>query len=187
MPDSSKMPTSAPLVCVGSWAKNNIAPDDTLVRRRHALIANYPNGVGLYDLDSTRASRLVGDTVYGRAFRDGVYRVMVEAAQSAIDFMAGYGGSAALTQAAHRGLENRRVKRGCVMPGESPAVNAGAAPQRCRWQATQRPSPEAWPTGTCSRQTAIACGQRGWKGQPGGGFSRLGISPSTICGARCCS
>lgn len=33
-----------------------------------------------------------------------------------------YLGSAPLTQAAHRGLEDRRVKLGCIMPGESPAV-----------------------------------------------------------------
>jgi predicted AAA+ superfamily ATPase len=33
-----------------------------------------------------------------------------------------YLGSAPLTQAAHRGLEDRRVKLGCVMPGETPAV-----------------------------------------------------------------
>jgi predicted AAA+ superfamily ATPase len=33
-----------------------------------------------------------------------------------------YLGSAPLTQAAHRGLEDRRVKLGCVMPGESPMV-----------------------------------------------------------------
>ena len=33
-----------------------------------------------------------------------------------------YLGSAPLTTAAHRGLEDRRVKLGCVMPGESPAV-----------------------------------------------------------------
>ncbi|MCX8005588.1 MAG: DUF499 domain-containing protein, partial [Burkholderiaceae bacterium] len=33
-----------------------------------------------------------------------------------------YLGSAPLAQAAHRGLEDRRVKLGCVMPGESPAV-----------------------------------------------------------------
>lgn len=33
-----------------------------------------------------------------------------------------YIGSAPLTQAAHRGLEDRRVKLGCVMPGEAPAV-----------------------------------------------------------------
>ena len=77
MPDGSKMQTSAPLVCVGSWAKNNIALDDTLVSRRHALIDNDPNGVWLYDLGSTRASRLDGDAVHGRAFRDGVHRVMV--------------------------------------------------------------------------------------------------------------
>lgn len=33
-----------------------------------------------------------------------------------------YLGSAPLTQAARRGLEDRRVKLGCVMPGETPAV-----------------------------------------------------------------
>ena len=33
-----------------------------------------------------------------------------------------YMGSAPLTRAAHRGLEDRRVKLGCVMPGETPAV-----------------------------------------------------------------
>ncbi|GIX32370.1 MAG: hypothetical protein KatS3mg125_0326 [Lysobacterales bacterium] len=33
-----------------------------------------------------------------------------------------YLGSAPLVQAAHRGLEDRRIKLGCVMPGESPAV-----------------------------------------------------------------
>lgn len=33
-----------------------------------------------------------------------------------------YLGSAPLTKAAHRGLEDRRVKLGCMMPGESPSV-----------------------------------------------------------------
>ena len=33
-----------------------------------------------------------------------------------------YLGSAPLTQAAHRGLEDRRIKLGCVMPGEPPKV-----------------------------------------------------------------
>ena len=33
-----------------------------------------------------------------------------------------YLGSAPMQAAAHRGLEDRRVKLGCVMPGESPAV-----------------------------------------------------------------
>jgi predicted AAA+ superfamily ATPase len=33
-----------------------------------------------------------------------------------------YLGSAPLTQAAHRGIEERRVKLGCVMPGESPQI-----------------------------------------------------------------
>ena len=31
-------------------------------------------------------------------------------------------GSAPTTAAAHKGIEDRRVKLGCVMPGESPAV-----------------------------------------------------------------
>lgn len=33
-----------------------------------------------------------------------------------------YLGSAPMTAAAHKGLEDRRVKLGCVMPGESPAI-----------------------------------------------------------------
>src|SRR5450432_2832183 len=33
-----------------------------------------------------------------------------------------YLGSAPVTKAAHRGLEDRQVKLGCVMPGEAPAV-----------------------------------------------------------------
>jgi hypothetical protein len=33
-----------------------------------------------------------------------------------------YMGSAPLTQAAHRGVEDRRVRLCCVMPGESPAI-----------------------------------------------------------------
>jgi predicted AAA+ superfamily ATPase len=33
-----------------------------------------------------------------------------------------YLGSAPLTQASHRGIEDRQVKLGCVMPGESPAI-----------------------------------------------------------------
>ena len=60
-----------------------------------------------------------------------------------------YLGSAPTTAAAHRGLEDRRVKLGCVMPGESPAVFgdalrrlAAAATYLCQdgprfWYATQ--------------------------------------------------
>jgi hypothetical protein len=33
-----------------------------------------------------------------------------------------YLGSAPTTAAAHRGIEDRRIKLGCVMPGESPAI-----------------------------------------------------------------
>ena len=67
MPDGSKMQTSAQLVSIGSWAKNNIALDDASVSRRHALIANFPNDVWLYDLGSTRGTRLDGAVVTGRA------------------------------------------------------------------------------------------------------------------------
>ena len=77
MPDGSKMQTSAPLVSIGSWAKNDIALDDASVSRRHALIVNLPNDVWLYDLGSTRGSRLDGNAAPGRAFLDGVHRVMV--------------------------------------------------------------------------------------------------------------
>ncbi|MGQ9725322.1 MAG: DUF499 domain-containing protein, partial [Tepidimonas sp.] len=46
-----------------------------------------------------------------------------------------YLGSAPTAAAAHRGLEDRRVKLGCVMPGESPAV-FGDALRRLAAQAT---------------------------------------------------
>ena len=75
--DGSRTVTSAPLVSIGLWAKNDIALDDASVSRRHALIVNYPNDVWLYDLGSTRGSQLDGDAVHGRAFLDGVHRVMV--------------------------------------------------------------------------------------------------------------
>ena len=41
------------------------------------------------------------------------------------------------------------------------------------------PSPNAVIAGASSRQTSIASGQRGWKWQPAGGASGLGISPRT--------
>ena len=46
-----------------------------------------------------------------------------------------YLGSAPTTAAAHRGIEDRRVKLGCVMPGESPAV-FGDALRRLASEAT---------------------------------------------------
>ena len=76
-PDGSKMQTFAPLVSIGSWVKNDIALDDASVSRRHALIANFPNDVWLYDLGSTRGIQVDGDAVRGRAFLDGVHRVTV--------------------------------------------------------------------------------------------------------------
>jgi len=56
-----------------------------------------------------------------------------------------YLGSAPLTQAAHRGLEDRRVKLGCVMPGESPAI-FGDALRRLAGAATYlyQDGPRVW-------------------------------------------
>ncbi|MGH8642875.1 MAG: Swt1 family HEPN domain-containing protein [Burkholderiales bacterium] len=56
-----------------------------------------------------------------------------------------YLGSAPTTAAAHRGLEDRRVKLGCVMPGESPAV-FGDAMRRLAAAATYlyQDGPRAW-------------------------------------------
>lgn len=56
-----------------------------------------------------------------------------------------YLGSAPTTAAAHRGLEDRRVKLGCVMPGESPAV-FGDALRRLASAATYlyQDGPRAW-------------------------------------------
>ena len=76
-PDGTKTEMSAALVSIGSWAKNNIEMVDASVSQRHALIANFPNDVWLYDLGSARGTRLDGDVVTGRAFLDGVHRVMV--------------------------------------------------------------------------------------------------------------
>ncbi len=39
-------------------------------------------------------------------------------------------------------------------------------------------------TGRSWRQRSLACGQRGWKAQPLGGFSGLGTSPCTGVRAR---
>ena len=56
-----------------------------------------------------------------------------------------YLGSAPTTAAAHRGIEDRRVKLGCVMPGESPAV-FGDALRRLAAAATYlyQDGPRAW-------------------------------------------
>jgi predicted AAA+ superfamily ATPase len=56
-----------------------------------------------------------------------------------------YLGSAPMAAAAHRGLEDRRVKLGCVMPGESPAV-FGDALRRLAAAATYlyQDGPRAW-------------------------------------------
>lgn len=56
-----------------------------------------------------------------------------------------YLGSAPLTDVANRGLEDRRVKLGCVMPGESPAV-FGDALRRLAGRATYlyQAGPRSW-------------------------------------------
>ena len=59
-----------------------------------------------------------------------------------------------------------------------PSNPAQSRPSSAAWQATRAP----WVsinTGRCAEQRALACGQRGWKAQPDGGFSGLGTSPCT--------
>jgi predicted AAA+ superfamily ATPase len=56
-----------------------------------------------------------------------------------------YLGSAPTAEAAHRGIEDRRVKVGCVMPGESPAV-FGDALRRLSAAATYLYQDRAWPS-----------------------------------------
>ena len=77
VPGGATTETSAALLSIGSWAKNDIALEDASVSRRHALIANFPNDVWLYDLGSTVGTKVDGKAVPGRAFLDGVHRVMV--------------------------------------------------------------------------------------------------------------
>ena len=77
LPDGSKTQPSAPLVSIGSCVKNDVALDDASVSRRHALIANFPSDVWLYELGSTRGIQVDANAVSGRAFLDSVHRVMV--------------------------------------------------------------------------------------------------------------
>ena len=77
VPGGTELQTSASLVSIGSSAKNQVALDDTTVSRRHALIANFPDDVWLYDLGSTRGTQVDGNAVAGRAFLDGVHRVRI--------------------------------------------------------------------------------------------------------------
>jgi tetratricopeptide (TPR) repeat protein len=75
VPGAAEVQTTAKLVSIGSWSKNQIALDDTTVSRRHALIANFVDDVWLYDLGSSRGTQVDGNAVAGRAFLDGVHRV----------------------------------------------------------------------------------------------------------------
>ena len=77
MPDGTELQTLASLVSIGSWAKNQVSLDDATVSRRHALIANFPDDVWLYDLGSTRGTQVDGSAVAGRAYLDGVHRVSI--------------------------------------------------------------------------------------------------------------
>src|SRR6476620_3888723 len=54
-----------------------------------------------------------------------------------------------------------------------------ALPSSTAWHATCRPC-SSCNCGTSSRQRALASGQRGWKTQPGGGFSGDGSSPISL-------
>ena len=51
-------------------------------------------------------------------------------------------------------------------------------------ESTRQPGASSRQGGTAARQCSSACGQRGWKRQPGGGASGLGSSPATGAGRR---
>ena len=75
--DGSQRETSASLVSIGSLPANDITLDDKSASRRHAVIANFPNEVWLYDLGSTCGTMLDDVLVCGRAFLDGVHRITI--------------------------------------------------------------------------------------------------------------
>src|SRR5689334_15742007 len=61
-----------------------------------------------------------------------------------------------------------------------PASGRGCPPVRsvaCSQQALTWPVETSNAGGTCSAHTVMACGHRGWKRQPVGGFTRLGGAP----------
>lgn len=77
LPDGSRRETSAPLVSIGFLPANDIVLTTKNVSRRHAVIANFPDEVWLYDLGSTCGTMLGDEAVVGRAFLDGVHRISI--------------------------------------------------------------------------------------------------------------
>ena len=77
LPDGSRRETSAPLVSIGFLPANDIVLTTKNVSRRHAVIANFPDEVWLYDLGSTCGTMLDGEGVAGRAFLDGVHPISI--------------------------------------------------------------------------------------------------------------
>lgn len=75
LPDGTCRETSHPLVSIGSFETNDITLADSSVSRRHAVIVNLPDEVWLYDLGSTRGTRLDQESVCGRVFLDGVHGI----------------------------------------------------------------------------------------------------------------
>lgn len=77
LPDGSIRETSASIVSIGSLLSNDITLNDSSVSRRHAVIANFPDEVWLYDLGSTYSTRLDEDLVCGRVFLGGVHQITI--------------------------------------------------------------------------------------------------------------
>ncbi len=86
-----------------------------------------------------------------------------------------------IVDAAVRAVEDERHLGGAWVAAEENAGNelVHQEPWSLRWQAERRPGAIGFKGGACSRQIGIACGQRGWKWQPGGGAIGDGISPLT--------
>src|SRR5688572_5007948 len=64
--------------------------------------------------------------------------------------------------------------------GEAGQTRSGMMPlanSPAKWHADNLPGSHSFNIGTSAEQTGRAIGQRGWKGQPGGGAVGLGGSP----------
>jgi hypothetical protein len=75
LPDGTHHATKSPVVTIGSLAANEVMLSHGSVSRRHCAIVNYPGDVWLYDLDSTRGTRIDGQPLAGRMLLDEVHDV----------------------------------------------------------------------------------------------------------------
>jgi tetratricopeptide (TPR) repeat protein len=68
-----------PLVTLGRYDSNDIPFGQNGISRRHAVIANFPGDVWIYDMGSVTGVRVDGTRVSGKAFLDGVHGLKIGA------------------------------------------------------------------------------------------------------------